>query len=193
MLAHYELYKMSLSIPGTIIECGVYKGLSLARFAMFRELFENPFSRKIIAFDTFGSFPETSFEPDKAPRKKFIRDCGEQSISVKQMKQVLKQKECTRFVELIPGDICETVPKYVAKIPHLKISLLNLDVDIYEPSVTVLEYLYPKIEKGGILILDNYGTFPGETKAVDDYFKDRNVTVRKFPFCMSPCYIIKDE
>ncbi len=54
-----------------------------------------------------------------------------------------------------------------------------------------LEYLYPRLVRSGVLILDDYGTFPGETKAVDDYFKDKNIEMRKFPFCMTPCYIIK--
>ena len=191
ILAHYEVFKMVLNMPGAIVECGVFKGASLARFAMFRNLFGNPFSKKIIAFDTFGMFPETSFDPDKAIRERFIKEAGGQSISVDQMMQVLRHKQCDRFMELVSGDICETVPKYVQDNPQLKISLLNLDTDIYEPAVTILEHLYPRLEKGAVLILDDYGTFPGETKAIDDYFKEKNVTIQKFPFCMTPCYIVK--
>lgn len=191
-LAHYELFKHVIDIPGAIVECGVFKGTSLARFAMFRELYGNPFSKKIIAFDTFGDFPETDNDADKPFRKRFIAAAGNQSISVVQMQTVLEYKRCDRFVELISGDICKTVPEYVALHSELKISLLNLDTDIYEPSVTVLEELYPKIIEGGILILDDYGTFPGETKAVDDYFIGRKIKIRKFPFCMTPCYVIKE-
>jgi len=192
IIAHYELFKMVLDVPGAIVEGGVFKGASLSRFAMFRDLFGNVFSKKIIAFDSFGKFPETSFEPDKKFREKFINAAGEQSISIDQMTRVLEYKKCNRFVELIEGDICKTVPEYIKENPQLKISLLNLDTDIYEPAVTILENLYPKIEKNGVLILDDYGTFPGETKAVDEYFKDKNIRIYKFPFCMTPCYIIKD-
>lgn len=149
ILAHYELFKMALNVPGTIVECGVFKGASLARFAMFRDLFGNPFSKKIIGFDTFGAFPETSFNPDKVVREEFIDAAGDQSISVDQMMKVLEHKGCDKFVELVSGDICETVPKYVKDHPELKISLLNLDTDIYEPAVTTLERLYPRIERGG--------------------------------------------
>lgn len=108
------------------------------------------------------------------------------------MMKVLENKRCDRNVELIAGDICKTVPKYIKENPQLKISLLNLDTDIYEPAVTMLENLYSRIEKGGVLILDDYGTSPGETKAVDEYFKDKNIRIYKFPFCMTPCYIIKE-
>jgi len=42
-----------------------------------------------------------------------------------------------------------------------------------------------------VLILDDYGTFPGETKAVDDFFKNKNVEIKKFSFAMTPCFIVK--
>ena len=61
------------------------------------------------------------------------------------------------------------------------------------PAVTILKYLYPRIVKGGILILDNYNDFPGETKAVDEYFKNKNVILHHFPFSMPPTYIIKND
>lgn len=191
ILAHYELYRMVRHLPGAIVECGVFKGASLSRFAMFRELFENPFSKRIIGFDTFSEFPETQYEKDQVYRQKFIKNAGSQSISKQQLMQVLKHKSVDRCVELVEGDITETVPKYVSDHPELKISLLNLDTDIYEPATIILEYLYPKIVRGGVLIVDDYGTFPGETQAIDDYFRDREVEIQKFPFCMTPCYIVK--
>lgn len=191
ILAHYELFKMAQEVPGAIVECGVFKGASLARFAAFRDLFGNPFSKKIIGFDTFDRFPDTGFVPDKDKRKRFVAAAGDQSISVDQMMEVLKNKRCDRFVDLVAGDIRETVPEYVSDHPELKISLLNLDTDIYEPAAVVLDHLYPRIERGGVLILDDYGTFAGETKAVDEYFKGKQVEIRKFPFCMTPCYIVK--
>lgn len=192
ILAHYELYKKVMDLPGAIVECGVFKGASLSRFAMFRELFENPFSRKIIGFDIFGKFPETSFEQDKSFRQNFINGAGEESISKEQLIKILEHKGVNKFVELIKGDIVKTIPDYIKKNPQLKISLLNLDTDIYEPAVTILQELYPRIVKGGILILDDYGIFPGETKAVDEYFKNKNIRIQKFPFAMTPCFIIKE-
>ena len=57
MLAQYELYKTIIGLPSHVVECGVYKGASLRRFATFREILENPYSRKIIGFDAFGQFP----------------------------------------------------------------------------------------------------------------------------------------
>ena len=49
MLAHYELYKRIIGLPGHFVECGVYKSASFLRFATFREVLESPYSRKMIA------------------------------------------------------------------------------------------------------------------------------------------------
>jgi hypothetical protein len=192
LLADYEIFKMTNNLNGAIVECGVYKGASLSRFAMLRDLFGGLSGQKnIVAFDSFSSFPETEFADDKPLRQKFIDIAGAESISREQLFQVLQNKNCHNNLELIEGDICETVPKYADENKKFKISLLNLDVDIYEPAVAILEYFYPMIESGGVLILDDYGSFPGETKAVDDYFSQESIEIRKFQFCKTIHYIIK--
>ncbi len=193
VLAHYELFKETMNLPGEIVECGVFKGASLARFAMFRGLFGNEYSREIIAFDTFAQFPEARYDPDEQYREQYVNAAGDESVSKKQMKKVLKNKDCEENVRLVKGDVTETIPKYVKNNPHLKISLLNLDTDLYEPAKVILENLYPRVVNGGVVILDNYGTFPGETKAIDDYFENKKLenNINKFNFSMTPSYIVK--
>ncbi len=192
VIAHYELYKMASEIPGAIVECGVFKGVSLIRFATFRNLFGNSLSKKIVGFDSFGTFPKTKFSPDKKFRERHINVAGGQSILREQLMEVLKYKGIAGSVELVKGDITKTIPDYVKAHPELKISFLNLDTDIYEPSVTILKYLYPRMVKGGVVLLDDYGVFPGETTAVDEYFAGKKVKIRKLPFCVTPCYIVKE-
>jgi len=192
LIAHYELYKMSLQLPGVIIECGVFKGASFTRLAMFRELFESSGVRKIIGFDTFDIFPDSSYREDKNKLASFIDEAGNKSISKKQLEDVLCSKQCSNMIELIEGDILKTVPDYIENHPELKIALLHLDVDIYEPSKCCLEYFYSRLVKGGILMLDDYGIFPGATKAIDDFFEGKTETILKFPFAHAPSYIIKN-
>jgi hypothetical protein len=191
MLAHYELFKMVNGLPGALVECGVFKGASLVRFAAFRELLGSPYSKKVVAFDTFGQFPASLYGPDVAVRERFVEAAGDQSIGVSQLKEVLDRQGTHRHVELVEGDIAQTVPQYAEENPELRISLLNLDTDIYEPAKVILEHLYPRIVPGGVLVLDDYGTFPGETDAVDEYFRGAPVTIEKFPFAMTPCFIRK--
>jgi hypothetical protein len=191
MIAHYELFKMARDVPGAIAECGVFKGASFSRFAMFRDLFGNAESRTLIGFDTFDEFPLAASSSDAAARETFVSAAGSSSISREQLLDVLARKGCDASVELVAGDVCETVPAYVRDHPELKISLLNLDIDVYEPSVTILEHLYPRVQSGGVVVLDDYGFFPGETQAVDEYFADMQIEIRKFPFAMRPCYFVK--
>ena len=183
---------MTSQIPGVVVECGVFRGASLVRFAGFRSLVGNDSSQKIVAFDSFGKFPNTEYIPDKSHRESFIDEAGDESISQYDLMKVLGRKHCDQNVELVVGDICQTVPKYLEENPNLQISLLNLDVDLYEPSVTILEYLYPRILKGGILILDDYGSFPGETRAADDYFSKKwlEANLKDLPYDMSTRYLV---
>ncbi|MFC1989895.1 TylF/MycF/NovP-related O-methyltransferase [Chloroflexota bacterium] len=193
MLAQWELFKMVLDVPGDVVECGVFKGASLARFAAFRQILGPAHGKKLIGFDLFTDFAVPKGQNDKAAIAPFVKEAGSQAISVEQMMQVLEHKNCAENVDLVAGDICETIPKYVEQHPQLIISLLNLDVDLYEPAVTVLEYLFPLIRKGGILLTDSY-SFPGETKAVDEYLKAHHSELRvtKLPFCHTPCYVVKE-
>ena len=191
LLAHYELFKMVNGLVGSIVECGVFKGASLVRFAAFRALLSSPTSKRIIGFDTFGTFPETIYGPDVEGRQEFIDAAGDTSISVEQLEDVLARQGTGEDVELVEGDIVETVPEYVRRNPELRISLLNLDTDIYEPAKVILEHLYPRIVPGGILILDDYGQHPGETDAADEYFAGTGIRIEKFPFATTPAFVRK--
>jgi hypothetical protein len=194
LLAHYELYKSINSVPGAIVECGVFKGNSLLRFAAFRDLLGHTSGKKIIGFDIFGKFPETNYENDKKKRTAFIESAGESSVSIDHLHKIFGQKNIENY-EFVKGDILATVPNYTSAHPELKISLLHIDVDIYEPTVTILDHMYPMIEPGGLLVLDDYGVFPGETKAVDEYFNKRKISIQKsvFPFSNKPVFVYKKE
>ena len=135
--------------------------------------------------------PNTDFTDDHARLKQFIDAAGDESISKHQLIEVLSNKKCDYKVTLVEGNIMMTVPSFTQNHPELKIALLHLDVDIYEPSKCVIKELYPKLSLGGILILDDYGIFPGATKAVDDYLKDKQERVQRLPYAFAPCYIIK--
>ena len=188
MLAHYELLKLSSKIPGHIIEFGVFKGVSLIRFATFLKLIKS--NKKIIAFDAFGKHPTTKVLSDHKRRNKLLSH-GEEGISEKQLMKILKHKGLEKNIQLIKGDITKTGPMYLKQHPQLKISLLNLDVDFYEPSISILKNFYPKLPKGGILMLDDYGIWDGETLATDEYFAGKKIKIRKFSFSQTPSYVIK--
>jgi hypothetical protein len=181
---------MVRDVPGEVVECGVFKGASLIRFALFREIFGDASSKEIVGFDAFGEFPVPEFEPDKERRKEFIKEAGSESISTEQLETVFSNKNIENY-DLVKGDVNETIPAYIEENPELRISLLNIDIDVYEATKTILEELYPRLVSGGVVLFDDYGKFPGETKAVDEYFSDKELEIKKLPFGEEPPYAIK--
>src|SRR5690606_15438850 len=100
-LAHYELYKKILTLPGDVVELGVSKGASLMRFLAFRETLENQHSRKVVGFDAFGKFPVA--EGENQADQQFIEQfegAGGLGISREDLERAIQAK-ATGNVELI--------------------------------------------------------------------------------------------
>jgi hypothetical protein len=190
-ITHLEFFKKTSTVRGEILEFGIFKGNSFFRWIKFRDLLEQTSSRKVIGFDIFGDFPEAVFEEDKQRRDDFVEETnGGKSISIEEMQELLDKQALSKNVELIKGDILVTLKNYLEKNPHLKISLLHIDVDLYEPVKEILEQLYDRVSTGGIIILDDYGTFAGTNKAVDDFFNNK-AEVKKLPFSNTISYLVK--
>lgn len=192
ILAHYELYKKILNLPGDVIELGVFKGGSLIQFSTFRELLENERARKIVGFDIFGEFPQAKrLESDK----RFVDKWNEQHTGEFLSKDdIYKSMEVKGIhnIELVEGDICKTIDEYLAANSHTRIALLHIDTDIYEPTKVGLEKLFDRVVGGGVVIFDDYATVEGETLAVDEFLHDKDYIIQKFPFShVKPSYIIK--
>ena len=68
--------------------------------------------------------------------------------------------------------------------PHLVVSLLYLDLDLFEPTKAAVEAFLPRMPKGAIIVFDqlNAETFPGETIAVDELMGIRNMRIERFSF-----------
>lgn len=190
-VTHLEFFKRTSHLRGEILEFGVFKGNSLFRWIKFRDLLEQTQSRKVVGFDVFGEFPETEFEDDKKKREEFIRETsGGVGISLEELSELLEKQKLEKNVELVKGDISHTLDDYLDKNPHLKISLLHIDVDIYEPTKLILERLWSHVVKGGIVVLDDYGAFAGANKAVDDFFGGE-VEIQKLPYSNAIAFVVK--
>ena len=202
LLAHIEVFKHIVDKPGCIVECGVFKGVSLLTFTKLIEvLCPGDTLKRVVGFDTFSGFVDLDAK-DGAPderRGKVVGgwDAAEfykilcQIIDITQRDSMIPR---FRRVELVKGDIRESIPAYLEKNPGLRISLLHLDVDLYEPTKAALEHLYPLVVPGGVVLLDEYGMdgFPGESQAFDEYFGDQRPVLTKFPYISTPGgYFIK--
>lgn len=194
LLDHYEIYKKILNTKGDIIECGVFKGASLIRFLTFRDLIEKTNKRKVIGFDAFGKFPHPNknYKNNKADKifaKRHDDNIG-LGINMNLLKKYLKKKKISNY-KLVKGDVLKTLPDYLENNKKLKIALLHLDLDVYEPTRFVLNNLYKYIVKNGIILLDDYSHIQGATLAVDEFLKSKKLKILRVSKNSRPYFIQK--
>lgn len=206
-LAYYELFKLIQNRPGWIVECGVYRGFSLFSLAKFLEIFcMGDKTRKVLGFDNFSGFTELHAEDgpeDKSvTRTKGGTNPGDYSEDFFKLLELNNQDAFAPWAErinVVQGDVQVTVPEYCKKYPGLRISMLHIDIDIYEPVSVCLEHLYPKVIPGGLVVFDEFAhkDWPGESKAVEDYFNTKKIKspdIKSFNWCGTPTsYFIKES
>jgi O-methyltransferase len=164
-------------IPGAVVECGVWRGGSMMAVAKTLLSIESA-ERELFLFDTFDgmSVPDEhdiSLVGEKASElggqhKKSESDlfwCYAPMETVKQA--VLSTGYPEERLHFVKGRVEETLP---LEAPD-EIALLRLDTDWYESTRHELETLYPRLARGGVLILDDYGHWQGARKAVDEYIE----------------------
>lgn len=201
-LAHYELFCKTINLPGDIVELGVFRGMSLMEWANFVEIRNmGDRQKQVFGFDNFTGFTALTEKDGKASDDMHKTVGGfDSSMYEAALEDAISIYDKDRFipykarVKLVKGDIEKTVPKFVQDNPGLRISLIHFDADMYEPTKVGLEHFYPLIVKGGVILFDEYGIRPwsGESTAVDEYFADKDVEIRRFDWCPNPGgYIVK--
>jgi hypothetical protein len=172
-LALYELFKLALPVKGSIVECGVFEGFGLMSWAKFSSVLEPVnLTRRIYGFDTFGGFPAVSPQDQNALVSP--QQGGLASNSFDELSELIREYDADRFlghidkVHLIKGDATQTIPEFVQSHPHLVVSLLFLDFDLYEPTRAAIEHFVPRMPKGAIIAFDELDNpiWPGETVAL---------------------------
>lgn len=167
-LVKYEIFKRSLTIHGSIIEGGVGFGGGLMTWAQLSAILEpTNHVRRIIGFDTFAGFPSVSEHDTSYPGMMKVDSQAEIEACVHYFDQNRWVGHIHK-VELVKGDACQTIPHYVKEHPHLVVSLLYLDFDLFEPTLAALHALRPLMPAGAIIAFDelNMTEWPGETTAV---------------------------
>lgn len=189
-LCQFELFKKTVNLRGDIIECGVFKGSSLIRLLTFRDLLTKNNKKKVLGFDSFGKFPSPTIKEDKKFAKSHDKTSG-YGIKKKNLENALRKKNFKNF-KLIKGDVHKTIPEYLKKNKKLKISFLHLDMDVFEPTKFVLNSLYKKIVKNGVILIDDYKFVKGATKATKEFLKEhKTLKIEKFKFNNRLSFIIK--
>jgi O-methyltransferase len=92
-------------------------------------------------------------------------------------------------VSIVKGWFQNTLPRYKRQIGS--IAILRIDGDWYESTKVCLEQLYDNVVKGGYVIIDDYGYYPGCKKAVDEFVTGRQLDVDLIPVDYSRVYFRK--
>jgi len=158
-------------VEGDLIETGVWRGGAVIFMKGILEVLDIK-DRKVWVADSFEGLP-------KPKKEEYYWDKDDKHYKIKELQVDLDiVKENFKKYELLDGNVIflkgwfkDTLPK--AKIE--KLSLLRLDGDMYESTMDALKYLYPKLSKGGYIIIDDWGAVNGCKQAVLDYRLNNNI------------------
>ncbi len=188
---HYTLVKLlqqrfPIINQGNVAECGCWRGLSSYQIAS--NLKRMGFNQTFLIFDSFEGLSEYKEEDGKhtlTPAEEEVR--REQfACSLDIVKQNLREFD---FIFFKKG----WIPERFEESSDMAFSFVHIDVDMYQPIRDSLEFFYPRLIPGGIIVLDDYGFlgFPGAKKATDEYLIDKSDFFLPLP--SGSAFIIKKQ
>jgi O-methyltransferase len=182
----YALYQAvshvdAAGIDGDVVECGVWRGGS-SMLAASTLLALGDEARSLWLYDTFEGMPEPgpadvhyTGEQMAAVWDRYRDDRESGVLAYSALDEVQANMASTGFpaerTHYVKGRVEDTIP---ARIPE-RIAVLRLDTDWYESTLHELVHLYPRLQPGGVLIIDDYGHWQGARQAVDEYFDGRGI------------------
>lgn len=184
-LALYELYKMTTGIAGHLAEIGVFKGSGTLWLAKLVEIFEPNSLTQVHGFDWFKGNEPTAEEPNV--------NKGSYFEPFERVQNLVDAQALDHVVRLHNLDITKELPAFFAEASHLQFKMVFADAGIYDVVKEVITHIWPRISKGGILVLDQFSfdLAPGETRAIKELLPE--VTVRTLPWSWMPnAYIVKE-
>ncbi|AQU68458.1 TylF/MycF/NovP-related O-methyltransferase [Streptomyces niveus] len=163
------------NIPGDIVECGVWRGGSMQACA--RTLLAlGETDRGLHLFDTFEGMPPPTAEDlrrDGRSAEDLLAAQGKDRPiwAVASLEDVQAGFANVPYpgerVHYVQGLVEDTVPQQAPE----QISILRLDTDWYASTKHELEFLYPRLVSGGVLLIDDYGYWQGSRQAVDEFLE----------------------
>jgi hypothetical protein len=172
-------------VPGSIVECGVWRGGSMHVVARTLDAIGDT-SRELYLFDTFeGMTPPTDKDLTYAgkPVSELLETRPKTSMiwAVASLEDVQAGMATVPYpaerIHYVKGPVEETVPE---QAPN-EIALLRLDTDWYESTRHELLHLYDRLVPGGVLIIDDYGSYQGARLAVDEFIEETGARLLLIP------------
>lgn len=145
------------TIEGDFAELGVYKGESARLLHLMAP------ERTLHLFDTFEGFTATDLQPENGEAATYSTK-NFADTSVEKVLSVIGSRQSN--VKIHAGYF----PASTENLGTIKFALVNLDADLYNPTLAGLEYFYPRLSPGGVIFIHDYNyKWNGLTKAVDEF------------------------
>jgi O-methyltransferase len=158
-------------VSGDFAELGVYKGDTARLFHHYAP------ERRLHLFDTFSGFVPTEIEA--AQQAKQFSDTSVEAV-------VRKIAPRNDNVVVYEGRFPETA----AHAPG-EFAFVHLDADLFEPINAGLEFFYPRLSPGGIIVIHDYNAWPGARRAVDQFFASRREVPIPMPDKSGSAVVVK--
>lgn len=165
---------VTASLPGDVVECGVWRGGSSMAIALTLVAIGDT-SRHLYLFDTFAGMPPPSPQDvtmDGLDAASMLEQRADYPLVVAHasLAEVRTNLASTGYpmdkVHFVEGRVEDTIPGGAPR----QIALLRLDTDWYDSTRHELAHLYPRVVPQGITIIDDYGHWQGAKAATDEYF-----------------------
>ena len=186
-LSLHEAYQKTLGIAGHIADVGVYKGASMLYFAKLTQIYESTTLTQVHGFDWFqGNAPSKTDDPMVLQ--------GSSRESYERVAQLVEAQQLEHIVRIHKLDVTKDLRNFFEKYSHLQFKLVFLDTGTYDVVSACLGAFWQRLTKGGVMVFDQYNfeIAPGETRAVREFFKDKEQVIQTFPTGWMPtAYVVK--
>jgi len=198
MTGHTRMYLLSQAIlnakekrlEGDFVECGVWRGGNILLYKLLNDFYD--LNKTIFAYDTFEGMTEPEdIDMDfcgTSAKKYLITNRKYCSATIDHVRKNILEYTNLKKINFIFGPVEKTL--LIKKNLPKKISVLRLDTDWYSSTKIELEILYPRLVDGGVLIIDDYGSWQGSKKATDEYFFGKKKWLHVYDHTCR--YLIKD-
>jgi len=157
-------------VQGDLLEAGVWRGGQTVLMKAVLEAFGDE-NRSVWLLDSFNGIPKPRNPSDASDDETLTWQPGQYQATLDAVKANFARFDLLDDrVHFIPGAFHDTLPSF--KPP--KLALLRLDADTYEATVELLQYLYPHLQDGGYIIIDDFH-LNGARRAVLEYRDQHNI------------------
>jgi len=200
IIAYTDIFRKTSGVVGSIADCGVFFGGGLMTYANLCAALEPyNYQLKVLGFDTFeGDVGHTPIDKLGTVDREMYNYCAPVFDDLSRCATLFDLDRPVNHlskIELVQGDLRETSAQYIADNPQVCFRIIHLSVNLYAPTKETILRFYPRLSRGGALVIQGLNYTVGATQALFDAFDELNLTVPQishFDYFPNITYLIKE-